>query len=79
MSERDSSPPPVNDPLTHEFLTHLATDRGASDYTHRNYREALAEFRRWHVAERQRQPAWSPRSAGWRRCCASTWSTAPGC
>ena len=51
MSERDSSPPPVNDPLTHEFLTHLATDRGASGYTHRNYREALAEFRRWHVAE----------------------------
>ena len=59
MSERDSSPPPVNDPLTHEFLTHLATDRGASGYTHRNYREALAEFRRWHVAERQRQPAWA--------------------
>lgn len=42
-----------------EFLTHLATDRGASEYTHRNYSDALAEFRRWHEAERQSQPAWA--------------------
>jgi len=42
-----------------EFLTHLATDRGASDCTHRNYSDALAEFRRWHEAERQSQPAWA--------------------
>ncbi|NBR85610.1 MAG: tyrosine recombinase XerC [Verrucomicrobia bacterium] len=42
-----------------EFLTHLATDRGASQYTHRNYAEALAEFRRWHEGERQSPPDWA--------------------
>lgn len=47
------------DPWVAEFLTHLATDRGASEFTHRNYSDALAEFRRWHEAERQSQPAWA--------------------
>lgn len=42
-----------------EFLTHLATDRGASDYTQRNYTDALAEFRRWHEQDRQSQPVWA--------------------
>lgn len=42
-----------------EFLTHLATDRGASAYTQRNYNQALDEFRAWHEAERSRQPAWA--------------------
>ena len=46
------------DPWAAEFLTHLATDRGASDYTQRNYADALAEFRRWHERDRQRPPAW---------------------
>ncbi len=46
------------DPWAAEFLTHLATDRGAADYTQRNYAEALAEFRRWHEQDRQSQPAW---------------------
>ncbi len=27
-----------------KFLSHLAADRGASTYTQRNYRQALAEF-----------------------------------
>jgi integrase/recombinase XerC len=40
------------------FLTHLATDRGASVYTQRNYRQALEEFFRWHQQERQQPPAW---------------------
>jgi site-specific recombinase XerD len=40
------------------FLEHLATDRGASDYTQRNYRQALSEFVAWHVQERQQPPAW---------------------
>lgn len=40
------------------FLTHLATERGASPYTQRNYRQALAEFVRWHRAERGQAPAW---------------------
>jgi len=40
------------------FLTHLATDRGASVYTQRNYRQALMEFFHWHQQERQQPPAW---------------------
>jgi integrase/recombinase XerC len=40
------------------FLTHLATDRGASEYTQRNYRAALKEFAAWHAAERQCPPNW---------------------
>ena len=34
-------PPPIRDKWTENFLTHLATDRGASVYTQRNYRQAL--------------------------------------
>ena len=41
-----------------KFLTHLATDRGASVYTQRNYRQALTEFSKWHQEERQHPPAW---------------------
>jgi len=40
------------------FLQHLATDRGASAYTQRNYRLALLEFQQWHQNERQQPPAW---------------------
>jgi integrase/recombinase XerC len=56
------APDPIQqpvDPWGAEFLAHLATDRGASDYTHRNYAEALAEFRRWHEGYRQAQPPWA--------------------
>ena len=41
-----------------KFLTHLATDRGASIYTQRNYRQALAEFHKWHQDDRKQAPAW---------------------
>ncbi len=41
-----------------KFLTHLATDRGASVYTQRNYRLALWEFFHWHQQERQQPPDW---------------------
>jgi site-specific recombinase XerD len=41
------------------FLTHLATDRGASVYTQRNYRQALAEFTAWHQQERKAAPHWA--------------------
>lgn len=40
------------------FLTHLATDRGASAYTQRNYRQALGEFCSWHLQERNLPPDW---------------------
>jgi site-specific recombinase XerD len=40
------------------FLTHLATDRGASPYTQRNYAHALQEFLRWSLEEHRVPPAW---------------------
>jgi site-specific recombinase XerD len=42
-----------------EFLQHLATDRGASEYTQRNYRQTLDEFVGWHHRERGAGPDWS--------------------
>jgi integrase/recombinase XerC len=48
----------IRDPWIQEFLAHLATDRGASAYTQRNYRQALEGFHSWHQEERQQPPAW---------------------
>src|SRR5712692_4241503 len=42
------SPPEIKDQWVIRFLEHLATDRGASIYTQRNYRQALGEFFEWH-------------------------------
>lgn len=50
---------PARDAEIQKFLAHLATDRGASVYTQRNYRQALDEFWRWHREERQSPPAWA--------------------
>lgn len=56
------TPPPVpaeiRDKWIAKFLAHLATDRGASVYTQRNYQQALIEFSHWHLAERKSSPAW---------------------
>src|SRR5207237_1603824 len=48
----------IRDRWIAKFLAHLMTDRGASVYTQRNYRQALTEFFRWHQQERQRPPEW---------------------
>jgi integrase/recombinase XerC len=48
----------ITDPWVRKFLVHLATDRGASVYTRRNYEQTLVEFCRWHVTERQVPPVW---------------------
>lgn len=48
----------IRDPWVMKFLAHLATDKGASVYTQRNYRQALTEFVRWHAGERKSAPAW---------------------
>lgn len=48
----------TRDKWVQKFLAHLATDRGASAYTQRNYAQALAEFQRWHHGERKQLPAW---------------------
>ena len=42
-----------------KFRAHLASDRGASQYTQRNYAQALAEFAKWLREERQQQPDWA--------------------
>ena len=52
----ETAPP---DTAVEGFLQHLNTDRGASPYTQRNYRQALAEFCRWHHSERQQPPVWA--------------------
>jgi integrase/recombinase XerC len=56
--EPENSAAPKPDKWIQKFLTHLATDRGASIYTQRNYRDALVEFSRWHHEERKLAPAW---------------------
>jgi len=44
--ERQPPKPQIQDKWVLKFLSHLATDRGASVYTQRNYRQALEEFER---------------------------------
>lgn len=53
-----SEKPSPQDKWIRRFLAHLATDRGASVHTQRNYRQALEEFSAWHRQERQGPPAW---------------------
>jgi integrase/recombinase XerC len=48
----------ARDKWIEKFLTHLATDRGASIYTERNYRQALEEFCAWCNEERKQPPTW---------------------
>ena len=43
----------LKDKWAGKFLAHLASERGVSNYTQRNYAQALAEFVRWHREERQ--------------------------
>ncbi len=48
----------VQDEWIASFLQHLATDRGASIFTQRNYREALTEFFCFYREERKTSPDW---------------------
>lgn len=55
----DPTPPdPASDPWPGLFFDHLRADRGASTYTHRNYRQALTEFRAWFLEAHGRAPEW---------------------
>jgi integrase/recombinase XerC len=58
MPEPVLAQPPAQDKWVKKFLEHLATDRGASAYTQRNYRQAVVEFHAWHQEERHQPPAW---------------------
>jgi len=57
-SPAENPPPKIRDPWIEKFLAHLATDRGASVFTQRNYRQALMEFARWHLTERKTVVVW---------------------
>ena len=61
---RDASAPrpAAADKWIQKFLAHLATDRGASAYTQRNYRQALTEFVHWHQLESPESTVHSPKS-----------------
>jgi site-specific recombinase XerD len=48
----------AEDEWLEKFFQHLATDRGASAYTQRNYRQALSEFSKWHNEERKQPAKW---------------------
>ena len=48
----------ATDKHVRQFLEHLATERGASAYTQRNYQQALTEFSKWHNDERKSAPDW---------------------
>jgi integrase/recombinase XerC len=50
--------PEIRDQWIQKFLAHLATDRGASVYTQRNYAQALNEFLRWQLDGRPPPVAW---------------------
>jgi integrase/recombinase XerC len=58
METAPETPVEIRDKWITKFLVHLATDRGASVFTQRNYRQALTEFARWHVDERKSPAAW---------------------
>lgn len=46
------------DPEISRFLEHLVSERGASPYTIRNYRQALTGFYDWWQQEQGQPPAW---------------------
>jgi len=50
--------PEIKDPFVADFLQHLESDRGASPYTQRNYRQAIFEFIHWRQSERSQDPQW---------------------
>ena len=51
-------PPATKDPWVEAFFGHLTAERGVSPYTVRNYRQALAEFTRWHAQVQGKSPDW---------------------
>ena len=61
MTDDSNSQPKLTDKWVQKFLAHLATDRGASVYTQRNYQQALTEFSRWHT-ESLKSEVQSPKS-----------------
>jgi integrase/recombinase XerC len=63
VTDAATTKPVATDQWIQKFLAHLATDRGASVYTQRNYRQALLEFSHWHQLESPVSKVQSPKSA----------------
>jgi integrase/recombinase XerC len=58
MDEQSRIKSQHTDAWVSKFFTHLATDRGASIYTQRNYQQAITEFFDWQKNERKQPPVW---------------------
>src|SRR5438874_2074585 len=58
MSESPPSDAAPADASIVLFLAHLATQRGASPYTLRNYRQTLTEFVQWRQDEQRQALVW---------------------
>lgn len=48
-----------DDPMVDQFSRHLRGDKGASTYTHRNYLQAILEFRQWYQDTCKHPPDWN--------------------
>lgn len=59
MPQSEEPKESFSDERISEFLRHLATDRAASIYTQRNYRQALTEFWSWHKSRHGHGPNWA--------------------
>jgi integrase/recombinase XerC len=63
VETKPASPPPeIRDPWIEKFLAHLATDRGASEFTQRNYGQTLREFCRWYTEQNPKSEIRNPKS-----------------
>ena len=58
MANAEPQTSEIRDSLITSFLDHLSTERAASQYTIRNYRQALFEVHQWHASERSTPPPW---------------------
>ena len=58
MPDAPENTAPPADPWAEKFLAHLATARGASPYTVRNYQQALREMGLWSRERRGGPPDW---------------------
>jgi integrase/recombinase XerC len=59
MSQPEENAGQAADSWILDFLRHLATDKDASIYTQRNYRQALLEFFAWSKKQRGGVPDWA--------------------
>lgn len=58
MSQETQNAEEIQDQWISNFLRHLASDRGASIYTQRNYKQTLVEFYSWFKEAHQTAPEW---------------------